>query len=125
MDGDDAADRLVRRIHRGEPDQVGVVIFILAGCGQLFARNVKFEAIEPFGVLARGDVFQGRDQMAFGLTGARHLEVTRAILCRQRPIALHGQRIFGKGPQLHRATHAMGGADPGDANLRWRHQLSR
>src|SRR5258707_15481528 len=60
--------------------------------------------------------------MAFRLAHVRHLELTRAVLCHEPPVALHGQRVFRERPKLHRTAHAMRGADPGDANLRRRHQ---
>ena len=67
MDRDDAAERLVRGIDRGKPDQIGVVIFVLVGRGQFFARDIELDAVEPFGVLAGGDALQRRHQMVFGL----------------------------------------------------------
>src|SRR5580692_9736621 len=56
--------------------------------------------------------------MVLGLSRMRHFELTGAVLGPKRPVGLHGQRVFGKGPQLHRAAHAMRGADPGDADRR-------
>ena len=40
----------------------------------------------------------------------------RAVLGHQRAVMFYGQRIFGERPQLHRAAHAVRGADPRDAN---------
>src|ERR1700726_1050879 len=117
MDRDDAAERFVGRVDRSEPDQVGVVIFILVGGRQFFARDVEFDAVEALGVLAGCDAFQRRDQMAFCLARGRDLKGTRAVLGHQRSVSLHRQRVFGKSPELYRAAHAMRGADPGDADL--------
>ena len=46
MDRDDAAERFVRGVDRGKPDQVGVVVFVVVGRGQFFARDVEFDAVE-------------------------------------------------------------------------------
>src|SRR5258706_10682318 len=116
VDRDNAAKRLARGIHRGEPDQVGVVIFILADVRQFFARDIEFDAIETFGLLARRDALQRRDQMPFRLAHVRHLELTRAVLCHERAIVLYRQCVFRERPKLHRTAHTMRGADSGDAN---------
>ena len=67
-----AADRFVRGIDRGKPDQIGMVIFVIVGRGQFFARDIEFDAVEFFGVVAGRDALEGRDQMVFGLAGVRH-----------------------------------------------------
>src|ERR1700752_2129786 len=46
MDGDDAADRLVCGIHRGEPDQVGVVVLVAISGRQFLTRHVELDAVE-------------------------------------------------------------------------------
>jgi len=55
MDGDDAAERLIGGAHGREPDQIGVVIFVVIGIRQSFARHVELNAVELFGIVARRD----------------------------------------------------------------------
>src|SRR5712675_702665 len=116
VDRDDAAERFIRRRYGGEPDQVGVIELILVGGRQFFTRDVKLKPVEALGVLARGDAFQRRHQMALCLAGGRHFERARAVFGQKRPVLLHGKRVFRKRPQLHRAAHPMRGADPRDAD---------
>ncbi|MET3343522.1 hypothetical protein ABIF52_003903 [Bradyrhizobium japonicum] len=52
MDREHAAERLAVRGDGGESDQVGVVIFVLVGRGQLFARDVELDAVEALGLIA-------------------------------------------------------------------------
>ena len=85
MDRDDAAERLVRGVDRGKPDQVGVVIFVVVGRRQFFARDVELEAVEALGLLAGGDAFQRRDQMVLGLARVRDLELRAPSLVASGP----------------------------------------
>ena len=56
-------------------------------------------------------------EMFPGPLGVSHFKLTRAVFGRERAVALHGERIFGEGPQFYCAAHAMCGADPGDADV--------
>src|SRR5579871_3988449 len=100
-----------------------MIIFIVAGRRQFFARDIQFDAVEAFGLVARCDALEGGDEITLGLARARHLKMPRAVLARQEAIVLHRQRIFGEGPKFYRAAHTMGGADPGDADVRGHSRL--
>src|ERR1700683_626973 len=121
VDRGDGAERVTGGIDGGEADQVGMVILTLAGGRQYFARDIEFDAIQAFGVLAGRDASQRRDQMALRLAGMRDLELARAVLGGKSSVAVNGKRVFGEGPQLHGATHAVRGADASDAD-RCRHR---
>src|SRR5882762_8196596 len=53
----------------------------LNGIELYIARDVELDAVEPFGLLAGGDAFQRRHQMAFCLAGGRDLKRPRAVFC--------------------------------------------
>src|SRR5262249_3516375 len=88
------------------------------GWRQLVPRDIKLNAIEALGLAARGDAFEGRDEMILGLARLRHLELPRAVLGRKRAVAHHRHRVCREGPELDLPAHAMGGADPPEADLR-------
>ena len=67
MDREHAAERIAIRGDGGEPDQIGVVIFVVIGRGQFFARDVEFDAVEALGLIAGRDALEGCDQMVFRL----------------------------------------------------------
>ena len=83
MDREHAAERIAGRRYGGEPDQIGVVIFVRVGRGQFVARDVELDAVEAFGFIAGRDALERRDQMILGLARLRDLELALAVLGRE------------------------------------------
>ena len=93
-----------------------MVIFVRLRRRQFFTRDVKLEAIEPLGILARGNAFQRRHEVSLGLADMRHLEAARAVFGGERAVARHRQRIFRERPQFDGAAHAVRRTDSRDAD---------
>jgi len=110
-------ERLLRRRHRSEPDQVGVVVFAVVGRGQPVARDIEFEGRLSRSASSRvATPFSVCHQMVLGFARMRHLELARAVPGRQRAVSITASGVFGEGPKPDGAAHAMRSADTGDTD---------
>ena len=82
------------RRHRGKPDQVGMVELVVVGRGQLFARDKQLEPVELFGIVARVDALDARDEMILCRARGGDLEPPLAVFGLERAVACNRERVF-------------------------------
>ena len=85
VDRNDPAERVSGAIDGGEPNQVGMIIFVRGGGRQPVARDIEFDAVEAFGLIAGGNALQRRDQVALRLAGMGDLELRTPSLLASGP----------------------------------------